>query len=353
MLATMKKLLLLITLTLCGWGVQAQGVKFEKGGFDEALAKVRAQRKGNKLLFVDIFTSTCGPCVMVNTKIFPTKEAGDFFNANFINLKINMLEGEGPEFCKKYKVSAVPTFLIIDENGEEVDRFVGASKDAAAFIQRAKQAMTTENSIRELGNAYEQEKSFASGMPYLRRLYTNSMPEEHDVITELFWMVSDEERYSPEFFRMLFRNTKFGDPVFNEILCNRFVAQQLLGDKELENFFTSMAYGHARESGFEPEATAEAIALMGAAGISPDNLTFTMLRVKQMELQNDIDGIIDYFEKHYTPSQQIYGYELTDLYEQASEEQKERIRTYFESAIQAAKNTVQLYENLRQRISEQ
>ena len=78
-----------------------------------------------------------------------------------------------------------------------------------------------------------------------------------------------------------------------------------------------------------------------------------MLRVKQMELQNDIDGIIDYFEKHYTPSQQIYGYELTDLYEQASEEQKERIRTYFESAIQAAKNTVQLYENLRQRISEQ
>ena len=61
MLATMKKLLLLITLTLCGWGVQAQRVKFEKGGFEEALAKVRAQRKGNKLLLVAIFTSTGGP----------------------------------------------------------------------------------------------------------------------------------------------------------------------------------------------------------------------------------------------------------------------------------------------------
>ncbi len=345
----MKKWFLLLFLTGICWSSSGQGVQFEKGSFAEALEKVRKQADGRKLLFVDVFTSSCGPCVQVNTKIFPTKEAGDFFNEHFVNLKINLLEGEGPEFGKKYKVKAVPTFLVIDADGNEINRFVGGVKDAGTFILLTKKAMVPENSLRELKAAYERNKCFETGLPYLQMLFRHVQPEEKDVITEMFWAGSDEERYNPEFFRMLSRNTTFGDAIFQEILLNKATANRLLGDDKVENYFTSRAYMHVVEKQYDSTALAESIALLGAIGLSPRHDTYSLLRIIQLKQQGDIDGVIDYFEKWFSPQMKTYGFELSDLYGQASDEQKARIRRYFEKAIETSRNTTQMYENLLQR----
>ncbi len=61
------------------------GMKFEHGSWTEILAKAK---KENKYIIVDCFTTWCGPCKYMDSKIFPTKEAGDFFNANYLNVKI-------------------------------------------------------------------------------------------------------------------------------------------------------------------------------------------------------------------------------------------------------------------------
>ena len=50
------------------------GVDFQHLTFDEALAKAKAEKK---LVFVDCYTTWCGPCKMMTTKIFPMKEAGE------------------------------------------------------------------------------------------------------------------------------------------------------------------------------------------------------------------------------------------------------------------------------------
>ena len=76
--------------------------------------------KENKPIFVDCFTSWCGPCHMMSTKVFPTKEAGDFFNPRFVNIKIDMEKGEGKELLKRWKIDAFPTYLILNSEGEVV-----------------------------------------------------------------------------------------------------------------------------------------------------------------------------------------------------------------------------------------
>ena len=57
-----------------------QGILFETDGLQKALAKAR---KENKAVFVDCYTSWCGPCKMMSSKVFPDKQAGDFFNPRF------------------------------------------------------------------------------------------------------------------------------------------------------------------------------------------------------------------------------------------------------------------------------
>ena len=78
-----------------------EGTRFETLSFKEALAKAKS---GNKLIFMDCYTSWCGPCQFMSQTIFPKKEVGNFFNANFINVKYDMEKGEGPELQKKYDV---------------------------------------------------------------------------------------------------------------------------------------------------------------------------------------------------------------------------------------------------------
>jgi thiol-disulfide isomerase/thioredoxin len=94
-----------------------QGILFETDGLQKALAKAR---KENKAVFVDCYTSWCGPCKMMSSKVFPDKQAGDFFNPRFISLKIDMEKGEGKELAQKWNISAFPTYLILNPQGEVV-----------------------------------------------------------------------------------------------------------------------------------------------------------------------------------------------------------------------------------------
>ncbi|MEX1190952.1 MAG: DUF255 domain-containing protein [Brumimicrobium sp.] len=101
------------------------GIKFQDITFEEALKKAKSD---DKLIFVDAYAVWCKPCKWMETNTFSDKEVGDIFNKKFINLKIDMEKGEGPELARKYQVRAYPTLLLINSSGEVVKRILGAKK---------------------------------------------------------------------------------------------------------------------------------------------------------------------------------------------------------------------------------
>lgn len=132
----MKKLLLLLALTISSFALSAQ-VKFESGTLRSLIEKASAE---NKLIFVDCYAVWCGPCKQMDANVFPRKDVGDFMNSNFINAKFDMEKGEGLSIAKKYNISSYPTFLILNKRGEEVGRLVGSS-DGPEFINRVQEAL--------------------------------------------------------------------------------------------------------------------------------------------------------------------------------------------------------------------
>jgi thioredoxin-related protein len=147
----MKKILTLLVATFMCSGLFAQGIEFEHETFKEALAKAK---KENKLVFMDCYTTWCGPCKYLAKTIFPQKEVGDYFNKNFVNVKMDMEKGEGIELCKKYGVSSFPTLLFIDVNGNAVHKLVGGMP-AEDLIKGGKAALNPEMRIGNLRAKYE------------------------------------------------------------------------------------------------------------------------------------------------------------------------------------------------------
>jgi len=65
--------------------------------------------------------------------VFTQQSVGDYYNENFINMKIDMEEGMGLTFRRDYPVRAFPTLMFIDDKGEIVRKEVGA-KQVPGFI---------------------------------------------------------------------------------------------------------------------------------------------------------------------------------------------------------------------------
>jgi thioredoxin 1 len=98
------------------------GIQFSDAAWKTQLDKAKAE---NKLVFLDAYTSWCGPCKMLQKNVFTQQSVGDFFNKEFINVKIDMEKGEGPTLALQYPLEGYPTLLFIDGDGKVVKKVLG------------------------------------------------------------------------------------------------------------------------------------------------------------------------------------------------------------------------------------
>lgn len=127
---------------LAGTGLMAQdsGIKFiEDRPWQELLTMAG---ENNKLIFLDCYTTWCGPCKAMAKEVFPQPQVGDFMNAHFINTKFDMEKGEGIELNKKYRkyIPGYPTYLLINAQGEVVHQVAGYNA-AEKFITKIKDGL--------------------------------------------------------------------------------------------------------------------------------------------------------------------------------------------------------------------
>ena len=110
----------------------AQEITFIENSWKEALKQAKLQ---NKLLFVDAYASWCGPCKMLKLSTFRNAKAAAFYNANFINVSIDMEKGDGPFLASDWQIQAYPTLIIFDPDGKPVLGTVGfiSAKDLIKF----------------------------------------------------------------------------------------------------------------------------------------------------------------------------------------------------------------------------
>ena len=98
-------------------------------------------QKENKLIFMDCYTSWCGPCKALAKNVFTQEKVGEFFNPRFINVKYDMEKGDGKMLNEKYKkyIVGYPTLLLLNAEGDVLQQLAGF-KEAYELIEGIKQA---------------------------------------------------------------------------------------------------------------------------------------------------------------------------------------------------------------------
>lgn len=92
----------------------SEGIQFFDGSWEEALAEAKKQ---NKPIFLDVYATWCGPCKALSSRTFPDATAGEYFNENFINVRLDGEKGDGIKVKQELRVHSYPSLFILNSSG--------------------------------------------------------------------------------------------------------------------------------------------------------------------------------------------------------------------------------------------
>ena len=201
----MKKIILFLSVSLFALSLVAQ-TNFRDITYKEALAAAKAEKK---LVFIDFYTSWCGPCKMMMKNIFPLKEVGNYLNSKFVCIKIDAEKGEGPELAKRYQVKAYPTFVAINPAEEILMTKVGGSGSGSGFIGSIDRLIDPDKTPERMKQRYESGERTAdlisayAGLK-MEEVHKNRQPdmtkkdEAFKMVQDYFDGLKDQERLAEE-----------------------------------------------------------------------------------------------------------------------------------------------------------
>lgn len=94
---------------------------------DRALATAT---KLNRPVLIDFAASWCAPCQMMEKHVWPKEKVREVLAEHVVPLKVDMDAAGARSLVQRYSIQFVPTVLLVDARGDELDRvgYVGADE---------------------------------------------------------------------------------------------------------------------------------------------------------------------------------------------------------------------------------
>ena len=314
----MMKYIYTLVITFAVWNtvVAQEGVRFRDLAFNEALAQAKAE---DKLVFMDCYTSWCGPCKVMAEEVFPQKAAGDFFNTRFVCVKYDMEKGEARELAKRFNIHAYPTFLIIRPNGEVQHRIVGRN-DLEPFIEQVERGLNPTTCLCYL------EKRHAAGqldkrqmMSYRQALADADLPKRSaQVYRELWGQMTDEEKMSEAYWSLYEdRNCAAMSPQFAFLRSHQTEMERCMGRGKVQNrlfkVYSDALNAHVIDKNADQTVPLPELKLQIAAsrldqGMELEKWFVLAEHVKRQDIHGLVDYILDRMDSLSFRELQTYVY---------------------------------------------
>jgi thioredoxin-related protein len=162
---------------------EGKGIHWTTGlSWEQIKQKAKSE---NKYIFIDAYTTWCGPCKMMDKYVYSNDTVGDFFNRNFIAVKAQMDKTENDEQtiidwykdAKKiqndYSITAYPSLIFLSPQSSILYKIEGY-RPVQPFVDTAKLVLTNGTvyndpykEYRNLVTDYKQGIKHYDRMPYM------------------------------------------------------------------------------------------------------------------------------------------------------------------------------------------
>ncbi len=210
------------------------GVYFQDLPFEDVLKMAKQQRKKRVLLYC--YVAGDRTCQHLMDTVFEDKEVEYFVNKNFICAKYEMKGEEGARIAKIFDLHTCPAFVVLNSDGSVRHKFVGGG-DKKYFFQQLDKVFNNQKALEKLVDKYNTgvwDKAFLES--YVKTLVEIRDSRAPVVVKELFRMLNDEEKFSPDYW-FIFAAQEYspeGSEAEKFLLNNREKFIKLRGQKAVE-----------------------------------------------------------------------------------------------------------------------
>ena len=241
-------------------GPDGSGIKFEK--FADFESMLLESAKTNKLVFIDFYADWCAPCKTLD-KVFLEKNISDYFNQNFINVKVDVDTPLGKVISQKLDVVFLPSLLVVNQYGDillKIENLVTGNELLVAAKESVRGGVhnhefslknspfpsnESENIERDYNPSdkekilYVHDQRASSGRPHIMYheayLHLQLMDGKHDRVVDKY--LSTQDDWTTE------KNIKFifdflsnvNSPRFEFFINNKFKFEEVLGQEKVSN----------------------------------------------------------------------------------------------------------------------
>lgn len=346
-------LILALALSLTIFAQENKGVIWEDGSFSDILAKAQ-KSKSDKLIFIDCYTTWCGPCKKMANEVFPTEGAGKYFNANFINAKFDMEKGEGIDLMKKYKVAAFPTFLILDADGNEVGRVVG-SGELNEFIALVEKAKDINNSPRKVREAYDNNKCIENAVSYFKVLSASYLNDDSmSFAEEVVDAFSPSEVFSEELWPYLKRSVNSSDKIHKYLVDHKNIASSKFGAENINTIIlqsytnklhyyltNSGMYGKVNKEDLTGDVVKTCITIVKLMASTNDYLANLCARLAELRMEGNVEEIVKMYRySNFANLNSMQIQPVERIFAKMNEISKEDIEEYYKQKTDYLNNLI-------------
>lgn len=196
----MKNLITLLLLFTISVG-QSQALTIVEQDFEKAR---KLAQKENKLLFIDFYTTWCGPCKKLDKWIFRNDTIGRKLGKDFVLLRYDAENDKAFNLSKKHHVNSYPTGIILNSDGYVVNRKYGFADEDLEMLNNSVFEFTTKsidlNQENKILKGYSNKLDIAKYpkfyIDYINRDDTNVVSrldfkdywkQEHDTMSEAYF----------------------------------------------------------------------------------------------------------------------------------------------------------------------
>lgn len=101
---------------------------------DFETASAIAEETGRPLL-IDLYADWCGPCHTLEEEYFPHESVQPMLS-NFVLLRLNVDVEPGRSMAQDYRANAIPTVVVAEADGTEIDRIVGITRTPGEYADK-------------------------------------------------------------------------------------------------------------------------------------------------------------------------------------------------------------------------
>jgi tetratricopeptide (TPR) repeat protein len=127
--------------------------------YEKAIERARAEKK---LIVADMFTDWCTLCKKMDAETFADPQLIEKMADKYVWLKLNTeTEEDGERLQKEFAILTYPTVLVLDAQGEEVDR-VDRFLASAQFTETVESFVSSPDSVAALRKAVQDQPNSVS-----------------------------------------------------------------------------------------------------------------------------------------------------------------------------------------------